>query len=149
MFILTVHWDVRALWSAISLSAKLYLFCLIVLAGYTVFRLASAVKYLCTLRSQLAGEAARSLQRVTSGLRHLRQLHFLFLLIFGACFASECFGGIRAIQYSASSLCPATIQVFEPATAFAFVVFVILGFIHALQWFVSSRLDCDRSLASD
>jgi hypothetical protein len=141
MFILTVHWDVRALWSAISLSAKLYLFCLIVLAGYTVFRLASAVKYL--------GEAARSLQRVTSGLRHLRQLHFLFLLIFGACFASECFGGIRAIQYSASSLCPATIQVFEPAIAFAFVVFVILGFIHALQWFVFSCLDCDRSLASD
>ena|ERR1700687_1094081 len=150
MFILTVPWDLRALWAPVSVSARLYLLCLFVMAVYTVFRLMKVSLYLRILRKQGPGKAPPLLRQTrTARLRHLRQLHFLFLLIFGACFASEFFGIIRAVQNSAVSLSAATIQIFEPAAALAFVVFVTLAFLHSLQWFVSGRLErAARSLPS-
>jgi hypothetical protein len=152
MFILTVPWDLRALWATASASARLYLLCLFVMGGYTVFRLMKvSLLYLRILRKQGPGKAPPLIrQTVTARLRNLRQLHFLFLLIFGACFASEFFGIIRAVQNSALSLSAATIQIFEPAAAFAFLVFVTLAFLHALQWFASGRLEkAAQSLPSD
>ncbi len=142
VLILTVDWNLRALWAVISLSAKLYLLCLFAMAGYTVFQLAKMIRSQRFLRRQSSLQVAAPLQQaITAKIVDLRQLQFLFLLIFGDCFANECFATIRAIRYSAVSLSPATIDIFEPATAFAFVVFALLSLLHGLQWFVSSRLE--------
>jgi hypothetical protein len=147
MSILTVQWDLRALWAVITVSAKLYLVCLFLMALYTIIHLVRVMYYLRTLRRRESTDTPLFRPTLVARMRHLRQIHFLFLLIFGAFFASEFFGIFRAIQYSMVSLSGATMEIFEPAVAFAFVVFVALSFLHALQWFVSSWVD--RAIRSD
>jgi hypothetical protein len=147
MSILTMQWDLRALWAVITVSAKLYLVCLFLMAVYTIIHLVKVTYYLGTLRCRESADAELIRPTLVPRMRHLRQIHFLFLLIFGACFASEFFGIIRTIQYATVSLSAAKMEIFEPAAAFAFVVFVTLSFLHALQWFVSSRVD--RAIMSD
>ena len=80
-------------------------------------------------------------------MRHLRQVHFLFLVTFGAFFANEFFRIVRAIRYSSASLSGGGMEIFDPAAAFAFVVFAVLSFLHVIQWFVSGRID--RAMTRD
>jgi hypothetical protein len=141
MSILTVQWDLRAFWAVVTVSAKLYLVCLFLMAAYTIIHLVKVMYDLKTLRWRESDDVELLRLTLVPRMRHLRQIHFLFLLIFGACFASEFFGIIRAIRYSTASLSAARMEIFEPATAFAFVVFVALSFLHVLQWVVSSRVD--------
>jgi hypothetical protein len=153
MYILTVPWDLRALWSVTSISAKLYLVCLFLVAAYTIVCLAKAIYYLRTLPLRESSDAQLFRATLAARMRHLRQIHFLFLLIFGAFFASEFFGIIRAIRYSSASLSAVGMEIFEPAAGFAFVVFAVLSFLHAIQWFVSGRIDramrCDAAKGDD
>jgi hypothetical protein len=77
---------------------------------------------------------------MTRGTESLRQFHTLLLLLFGVCCANEVFATLRAIQSSSMSLSAARIDVFEPVAAFAFLVFVVLIFLHILQWTAAARL---------
>ena len=70
----------------------------------------------------------------------LRQVHMLLLLLFGVCCAKGVFATLRAIQYSLVSLSSIKIDVFETIAAIAFLVFVVLTFLHAFQWDVAARL---------
>jgi len=77
---------------------------------------------------------------MTRVIENLRQLHTLFFFLFGIVFANEIFAILRAIGYSSMSLSALRIGVFEPIIAFAFLVFAVLTFLHALQWVVAARL---------
>jgi hypothetical protein len=116
MAIFSVPWDLRALWSISSHIAKLYLIFLLVVAGYTVVTL---------------------IRRGRT--KWLPQLHYTCLLLFGACLSNECFGVLRAIDFSRASLTATGIEAFEPILAFSFAVFIILSVLHLLQWSLSSR----------
>jgi hypothetical protein len=116
MAILSVPWDLRALWSISSGVAKAYLFFLFVIAGYTIRALIKR------------GQAKR-----------IQQVHYFCLLLFGIVFSNECFGVLRTIQLSRASLSAIGIESLEPAVAFSFIAFTILGFLHVLQWFGTSH----------
>ena len=57
MYILTVPWDLRALWSVTSMPAKLYLVCLFLMAAYTVIYLVKATYHLRSLPSRESSDA--------------------------------------------------------------------------------------------
>jgi len=116
MAILSVPWDLRALWSIFSGVAKVYLIFLVVVVLYTVVGLIK--------RDQT---------------KRLQQLHYFCLLLLGIVFSNECFGVLRAIRLSSVSLSAQGIETFEPAVAFSFIAFTLLGFLHVLQWLVSSH----------
>lgn len=80
------------------------------------------------------------MNQMAARIKTVRQLHTLLFLFFGACTANEVFAGLRAIQYSSMSLSILGIDVFEPFVAYAFVVFMILSVLHALQWTLDYRL---------
>jgi hypothetical protein len=80
------------------------------------------------------------LMEMTRAVGTLRQFHAFLFLLFGICSANEVFATLRAIQYSSMSLSAAKIDVFEPITALAFVVFSVLLFLHVFQWAVAHRL---------
>lgn len=153
MYILTVPWDLRMLWSVMSMSGKLYLVCLFVMAAYTIVYSARVTYYLRTLIALGSSDAQRIRATLVSRMRHLRQIHFLFLLVFGAFFASEFFGIIRAIRYSDASLSAVRMEIFEPAAGLAFVVFAVLSFLHIIQLFISGLIDrprrCDAANSDD
>ena len=142
MSILSVPWDVRALWATLPFVSRLYLLFLIVIPAYTIFSLAKAMIRLRPFERQGPDLRSEPLQNDYRGRpRNLRQLHFFALLLFGVSLCNDFFGTIRAIQLSQASLSAARIDIFEPALAFAFTVLVALTFLHALQWFISSRLE--------
>lgn len=116
MPLLSVQWDLRALWATLTVVSKLYLLFLSLAGVYTGVAL---------------------IRRGTE--ISLPRLHYLSLLLFGVCISNECFGALRAIQLSRASLSPVGIEVFGPAIALSFVVFTVLTLLHLLQWFQSSR----------
>jgi hypothetical protein len=144
MFILTVHWDLRLVWAALTVTAKFYVLCLLAAAAYTTYFLVRTVFRLRRLQKDAAsvdpGLMKRRLIEMTRQIETLCQLHTLLFFLFGIFFANEIFATLRTIEYSSMSLSGARIDVFEPAAAFAFFVFVVLVFLHALQWIVSARL---------
>jgi hypothetical protein len=145
MYILRVNWDLRALWAVTSLPMKMYLICLFIMSVYAVLRLTNTVLPLyheTGMRDREAMQMHRD--KVAFTVRHLCQLQYLFLLLFGACLANECFGMIRAIRYSVASLSAASINIFEPLTGLAFIVLLTLGFLHSIQWLVVSRFVYQR-----
>jgi len=151
MFILTVHWDFRLLWAVLTITAKLYVLCLLTSAsaGYSTFSLARIPSNLRQIlkRASLTDkdELKFRLSRLTLKIQTLRQFHALLFFLFGICCANEVFATLRSIQYSSMSLSAARIDVFEPVVAFGFFVFVVLLFLHAFQWAVADRVQ--RALA--
>ncbi|SRR6266436_1670172 len=115
MSILSVLWDPRAIWAALSFVARSYL----------VFLLIPIIYMTVTLITR----------RQTT---QFRQFHYLCLLFFGVCLSNECFGLLRSLRFSTASLSALSIESFEPTVAFSFVVLAVLSFLHLLQWFVSS-----------
>jgi len=121
---------------------KLYFVGLLILIVYTVFRL---IKVLLALHAMKSEEIQQGpLSKLMATMSQLRRLHYLFLLILGACFASELFGVARAVGNSTASLTAATIEIFEPIAAFAFLAFAAFTCLHALEWFVSYRVEAAR-----
>jgi hypothetical protein len=144
MFILSVPWGFWSLWAILTLTAKLYVVCLLAGAGYAIYalvlvglRLGAIQRHpltdIDTTRTQLGNAAAR--------LETLRQLQTTLFLLFGVCCANEVFAMLRTSQHSAMSLSALRIDaLFEPLTAVAVVVFVVLLFLHSLHWTISHRL---------
>ena len=116
MAILSIPWDVRALWAALTLTMKLYV---LFLFGVVIWTLVALI------RGRLA--------------RQTRDLHYLALLLFGVCLSNECFAAMRAIKFSMASLSPVGIEAFEPAVAVSFVVFAVLTCLHVLSWLFTPR----------
>jgi hypothetical protein len=139
MFILAVPWDVRALWGVLPITAKFYLFCLLVAAAYTIYFLTRTLSRLHRLPQDIPSKR-RSLLEMTNAMEGLRQFHTLLFLLFGVFFADEMFATLRAIRYASASLSGATMDIFEAPTAFAFLVFVVLVFLHVFQWVVAAHL---------
>jgi hypothetical protein len=134
MYILTVDWDFRALWSVLTITARLYFVCLLVAAGYAVIVLIRALSHTKDLhKTSLPIGTARSID-------NLRQLILLMFFVFGAVFANEIFATIRSIKLSTASLSALGIEAFEPCMGFAFVVFCVLAALHTCQWIASGRV---------
>jgi hypothetical protein len=144
MFILTVHWDIRAVWSVLTPTAKFYAFCLLLAAVATTYYLGQAIFRLRRLRKGVASIdtaiAARCATEVKGRIENLCQLHQLMFFLFGMIFANEMFALVRAIEDSSMSLSAARIDICEPITALAFFVFGVLLFLHILQWIVATML---------
>jgi hypothetical protein len=143
MFILTVHWDLRLVWAALTVTAKFYVFCLLVAAAYTTFFLLQTVSRIRRLQKDVASIDATPVKcrpiEMTRGIENLRQFHILLFFLFGVFLANEMFALIREIEYSSMSLSAARADVFEPVAAFAFFVFVVLALLHVFQWIVAAR----------
>jgi hypothetical protein len=141
MFILTVHWDVRLLWAVLTITAKFYILFLLAATVYSTCSLARiAISSRRLLKHAASTGVSLRLIEMTRAVETLRQFHTFLFLLFGICCASEVFATLRTIQYSSMSLSAARIDVFEPVTAFAFFVFVVLLFLHVFQWAVAHRL---------
>jgi hypothetical protein len=144
MFILTVRWDFRLLWAVLTITAKIYILCLLtgaLFSTYSLARIASRFRQLTKhLSSADKKETRLRLKAMTTQIQTLRQFHTLLLLLFGVCCANEVFATFRAIRYSSMSLSAARLEVFEPVAAFVFFVFIVLLFLHAFQWAVAHRL---------
>jgi hypothetical protein len=151
MYILSVDWDLRSLWTALTLTGKFYVLCLLAATAYTTYFLVQTVSRLHSLQkkgsSLIDAQPAKfRLLGMTRGVENLRQFHLLLFFLFGMFFANEMFATLRGIEYSSMSLSAAKIDVFEPSVAFAFFVFAVLSLLHAFQWIVTARL---RSFAGD
>jgi len=149
MYILSVRSDLLMLWAILSLTGKLYVFCLLVSVVYTIYSLSQAVVHSRSIRNSIDAEPARiRLIVITRTIENLRQLHLLLLLLLGITLANEVFATLRGIKESAVSLSALGIDAFEPCVVFAFGVSGVLAVLHLLQWMVSARLK-KRLSASD
>jgi hypothetical protein len=143
MFILTMHWDLRALFAGLTITARLYVFSLVAAAAYSTYTSASMVFRFYRVSKNLVtddNDVRTRLPEMASSVETLRQFHTLLFLMFGVCCANEAFAILRAIQYSSASLSAARMDIFEPVTAFAFFVFAVLLVLHIFQWAVAARL---------
>jgi len=154
MFILSRHLDVLNLWASLSITGKLYICCLGLCAAYTIYTLARAI--LSSKRwLKKIGQVAQPVGNVTpftntSPIESVRQLHLLFLLLFGATLANEGFATLSTIRHSLLSLSGIGVDAFEPCAAFAFFVSGVLAVLHVIQWVVAAQLqrNLHRALAS-
>jgi hypothetical protein len=141
MYILTVHWDMRLLWAALTITAKFYIVFLLAATVYSASSLASiAIRFRRLLKHGASSGLSLHLIGMTRRVENLRQFHGFLFLLFGICCVNEVFATLRTIQYSSMSLSAARIDVFERVTAFAFFVFAVLLFLHLFQWAVAYRL---------
>ena len=144
MLILTAHWDWQLLWTTLTITAKLYIVFLSIGAAYSTYFLvciASCVRRFVK-RSSSTNESEKRprLREMAARLQTLRQFHVLIFFLFGVCCANEAFATLESIRYSSMSLSAARITVFEPVTAFAFVVLAVLLFLHAVEWAAAHAL---------
>ena len=148
MFILTGHWDVRLFWGVLPVTAKFYLFFLLMAAAYTIYFLTRTLSRLHRLpQGAPTGNETRlrlRLIELTNGMENLRKFHTLLFLLFGVFFTDEMFATLQSIRLSAASLSGARMDIFEAPTAFAFIVFVVLVFLHIFHWTVAARLQSYR-----
>src|SRR5208282_2035328 len=144
MSILAVHWDLVMPWQRLTLPAKLYILCLLVAGLYAVYLLARTILGLRHLPESVAATetSARRLRllEMIHRTENLRDLITLLFFSFGISFANEMFATLRAIRNSSMSLAEAHMDIFEPLTAFAFVVFVALAVLHAVRWTITALL---------
>jgi hypothetical protein len=149
MFILTGHWDVRSFWGVLPLTAKFYLFCLLIAAAHTIYFLTRTLSRLHRLPPDAPSNNKTRLIELTNGMETLRQFHILLFLLFGVFFTDEMFATLRGIRLYSASLSGARIDIFEAPTAFAFIVFVVLLFLHIFQWIVAARLQSHHAANSN
>ena len=117
MYIVTVPWDIRAIWAVLTIISKAYLVFLLIASIYM----------------------ALALIRTKAAIHTVRQLHYACFLLFGVCLSDGCFASVRAVRHSMVSLSASGIEAFEPIIAFSFAVLTVLSFLQILQWIVSSR----------
>jgi hypothetical protein len=139
MYILAMHSDLRALWSVFTLTARLYILCLMAGTFYSTYSLVRITFRLNRIRRSAVSDSVRVFE-MSSRVESLRQFHLFLLLLFGVDCANEVVATLRAIQYSSASLSAARMDIFKPLAAFSFFVFVVLLFLHVFQWAVSTRL---------
>jgi hypothetical protein len=121
-------------WVVLTVTARLYLACLLAYAAYTTVFLARALLRLRHPRNDEAlVEIARKLETV-------RQANALLFLLFGVDLTIEMIAMIRTIGFMSMSLSAATISVFGPLVTFALLCLVVFTFLHLLQWIVTAKL---------
>jgi hypothetical protein len=143
MNLLTTSWDFRSLWVFLPLQTRLYLLCLF---GAAIYSGISLTKVFIRIRKlpglTLGGDAEVFRRRISVRLQNLRQLHFLFLLLFGLFLADQTFGTARSLTYLDTGFAAPTIaELLDPLLGFAVLSLLILTVLHSLQWLVSSRLE--------
>ena len=143
MYILSVGWDLLAMWAMLSLIGKFYLACLLASVGYTSYLLIRTLVRLHGLNKEripIGAELRRlTLVDIESSIETVRQLHLLLLFLFGATLANEVFGALRGIRYASMSLSGARVDVFEPCASFSFIVFGVLTLLHIFQWIAAAQ----------
>ncbi len=141
MNIFTTPWDLRSLWTELPIQTRLYLLSLIAAAIYSGISLTKT--FLRIRKLSCSMPAADALyRRLSVRLHNLRQLHFVFLLLFGLFLTDEAFRAERAYMYSRMSLaCVSLNQILDPLVCFAFVVLLILTILQSLQWLVTYLLE--------
>src|ERR1700730_9660021 len=139
MYILAMHSDLRALWSVFTLTARLYILCLMAGTFYSTYSLVRITFRLNRIRRSAVSDSVRVFE-MSSRVESLRQFHLFLLLLFGVDCANEVVATLRAIQYSSASLSAARMDFLKPLASFSFFVFVVLLFLHVFQWAVSTRL---------
>jgi hypothetical protein len=149
MFILTGHWDVRSFWGVLPLTTKFYLFCLLIAAAHTIYFLSRTLFRLHRLPQDAPSNNETRLIELTNGTKTLRQFHKLLFLLFGVFFTDAMFATLRSIRLYSASLSGARMDIFEAPTAFAFIVFVVLLFLHTFQWIAAARLQSHRAASSN
>jgi hypothetical protein len=144
MFILTVHWDLRMLWADLTVTAKFYIFCLVVATGYSAVLLVRTTSRFYRLPKDGAVSDSSVVRyhliEMTKGIENLRQLHTLLFFLFGVFLTNEIYAGVRAILESRMSLSARGFEVFGPVIAFAFCTLVVFVVLHSLQWIVAARM---------
>jgi hypothetical protein len=143
MFIFALHWDLRALFAGLTITARFYIFGLMAAAVYSTYSSVRIVFRLNRVSKSLANDdsgARPYLFRITGNVETLRQFHTFLFLLFGACCANEAVAILRAIRDSSASLSAARMDIFEPVAAFALFVFAVLLMLHTFQWVVALRL---------
>ena len=130
MNLLSVNWDIRALWMILPLLSKICLIFLFTSALFTI---------IVTLTSILRVKSSEHLAGSTNHVANLRQFQTFAFYFFGACLADHLFAVIKTIERSTMSLQAEGIDAFGPMAWFAFVGFLTLLFSHSLQWFASCR----------
>lgn len=145
MNLLTTDWDFRSLWMLWPVQTKVYLVCLFAAALYSVISSAQTFLRIGKLpRVTPETDAETTNRRFSARLHNLRQLHLLFLLLFGLFLTDEAFRTAQSFVLSRMSLEAPTIpELLAPLLAFAFISLLVLTILHSLQWFVSSRLDAN------
>jgi hypothetical protein len=130
MNLLSVNWDIRAIWMILPLLSK---FCLSFLFASGFFTM------VVTLASILGAKTSEQLARSANRVANLRQFQTFAFYFFGVCLADHLFAAIKAIERSTMSLQAEGIDVFCPMAWFAFIGFLTLLSSHSLQWFASCR----------
>ena len=139
MLILSVPWDFRSLWISLTITAKLYLICLLAASAYSTYSLTRITVHLRQIvKRENAGMVLLTNMRAKE--QTLREFHTMLFLLFGLCCSNEVFNTLRGIQNSAVSLSAATWSVFGPVIAFAFSVFAVLLLLHVFRWAVAQCL---------
>ncbi len=138
MFILSVHWDFRSLWAALTIPAQFYTICLLAGAAYSTYSLACIV--VCLRRNARDKAVIRKLDDMRTKTQALREFHTMLFLLFGLCGSNEVANVLRGIQLSFMSLSAAKIEVFEPVARFSLLVFAVLIFLHGSLWVVARQL---------
>jgi hypothetical protein len=149
MYLLTQSWDFRALWMVLPLQTKLFFFCLLLTAGYTTYTLTVIYTRTRSLPDKESAFGVRANRlHLFSRIRNLRQLHFMFFLLFGVILTDDIFRAFRAHEYSTMSLSESkAAEIVDPVLAFAYSCLIIFTVLHLLQWLVSNRLEKIASIS--
>jgi hypothetical protein len=140
MFILTVPWDVRAIWAALTVTTRVYVVFLLLITGVTVYISCQAIFCIGRLRESFSTDevtSGRSPSKIQKRVESLRQLHLLSFFLFGMVFTNELFALVRGLKHSSMSL-SAAIDVCEPILALGFVVLGVISSLHIFQWIVAT-----------
>jgi hypothetical protein len=148
MSILLTSWDWRSLWENLPLTSNLYLVYICVLVVFTVFLDMRIWRRLKQFKKSPDNKSIETLSGLQSRMTSLRQLHVFSFLMFGICVTDQFFSSVRAVTRASWCLVDTT-NAFDPLAWFAYLVFVQFLAIHALQWFVSSRLQAEARFAVD
>jgi hypothetical protein len=127
MFILTVHWDMRLLWAALTITSQV-LYRLRACSRGLLAVASIAIRFRRLLKHGASSGLSLRVVEMTRRVENLRQFHGFLFLLFGICCVSEVFATLQTIQYSSIYLSVTRIDVFEPVTAFAFFAFAVLLF---------------------
>jgi len=107
MLTLSVPWDFRSL-GALTVTAKLYLICLLAASVYSTYSLTRITVRLRHIAKREKAEMAL-VDKVTAKAKSLPEFHTMVLLLFGLRCSNEVFAILRGIQSSAVSLSAARI----------------------------------------
>jgi hypothetical protein len=131
MNLLSVDWDIRALWLMLPVLSRI---CLLFLLTSTLFTTKVSLTIILKVKS------SQHLARSTNRLENLRQFQTFTFYFFGVCLADHLFATVKAIERPTLSLQAVGVDAFSLMAWFAVIGFLILLSSHSVQWFASCRV---------